>query len=343
MEPDFTQIQDMLTGTGKDIPRFAELVQQLLTDGEILSPIRILQLLLDYMKWDWGIYRIEFLQILGIAIGAAMLRGLTDHFRSRQVSETGFFVIYLLLFGILTAGFVGAWQIAVDTIGVVVNFLQALIPAYFLSVAFCTGSATALVFYQGILLAIGLVDMVILQLLLPLVNVYLVLMLVDQFQQEKSLNQIARLIRMVVIWGARTLFGMIIGIQTIQGMLLPLSDKLKRSLIYKAAEMLPGVGNAIGGTAETILSTGMLLKNAVGAAGLLFLGLLTLAPIVNLLIQCLLYRVSAGILQPVSDKRIIGSLESAAEAARLLLYLTGITILLFALAISVVAISTGVN
>ena len=243
----------------------------------------------------------------------------------------------------MTAGFVGAWQMAVDTIGLVVNFLQALIPAYFLSVAFCTGSATALVFYQGILLAIGLVDMVILHLLLPLVNVYLVLMLVDQFQQEKSLNQVARLIRMVVIWGARTLFGMIIGIQTIQGMLLPLSDKLKRSLVYKAAEMLPGVGNAIGGTAETILSTGMLFKNAVGVAGLLLLGLLTLAPMVNLLIQCLLHRVSAGILQPVSDKRIIGSLESAAEAARLLLYLTGITILLFALAISVVAISTGVN
>ena len=82
MEADFTQIQDMLTGTGKDIPRFAELVQQLLTDGEILSPIRILQMFLDYMKWDWGIYRIEFLQIIGIAIGAAMLRGLTDHFRS---------------------------------------------------------------------------------------------------------------------------------------------------------------------------------------------------------------------------------------------------------------------
>ena len=45
----------------------------------------------------------------------------------------------------------------------------------------------------------------------------------------------------------------------------------------------------------------------------------------------------------MSDTRIIGSLEAAAEASRLLLYLTGMTVLMFAVAVSLVAASTGIH
>lgn len=345
MEIDYGDIQtalDQITAGGKRMD-FGGMVAELMENGDILSAKGLLGVFGELLRADMSGYRSFFLQVIGIAVGAAMLKGLTEHFQDRQVGETGFFMTYLLLFAVLLSGFTLSYQLAAKTIGDVVTFMECLIPTYFLSVAFCTGSATSLIFYQGTLLAIGLVEMILQKLLLPLVNVYLVLKLTDYFTKEESLGELAELVHQVIRWGARTLFGLVAGIQTVQGLILPMSDKVKRSLLYKTAEMLPGVGNLVGGAAETVITTGMLLKNAIGVAGLLVLVSLILVPIGNLLCQYLICKLSAGVLQPISDKRITGSLSAAAQAARLLLYLTGLTALLFALAISVTAASTSIG
>ena len=337
MEIDYSEIQRTLdqaeSESGLD---FAGLVADLLGNGEALSAKGIIGLLWEHISLDLSGYGTIFLQIAGIAIGAAVLKSMTESFQNRQVSETGFFVTYLLFFAL-------SFEVAKKTIGWVVLFMQCLVPAYSLAVAFCTGSATSLMFYQGILLIISLVELVVLNILLPLVNVYLILMLVNRFSKEESLKQMADLVRQLVMWGAKTLFGLVIGIQMVQGLILPVSDKVKRSLLYKTAEMIPGIGNAVGGVTETVLGTGLLLKNAVGVAGLLVLILVCAAPFGKLLLEYIVCKLSAGVLQPISDKRIIGSLEAAAEASRLLLYLTGMTVLMFAVAVSLVAASTGIH
>jgi stage III sporulation protein AE len=344
MEIDYSEIQRTLdqaeSESGLD---FAGLVADLLGNGEALSAKGIIGLLWEHISLDLSGYGTIFLQIAGIAIGAAVLKSMTESFQNRQVSETGFFVTYLLLFAVLLSGFALSFEVAKKTIGWVVLFMQCLVPAYSLAVAFCTGSATSLMFYQGILLIISLVELVVLNILLPLVNVYLILMLVNRFSKEESLKQMADLVRQLVMWGAKTLFGLVIGIQMVQGLILPVSDKVKRSLLYKTAEMIPGIGNAVGGVTETVLGTGLLLKNAVGVAGLLVLILVCAAPFGKLLLEYIVCKLSAGVLQPISDKRIIGSLEAAAEASRLLLYLTGMTVLMFAVAVSLVAASTGIH
>ncbi len=344
MNIDYTEIQRTLDqaegGAGID---FSELVADLLGNGDALSAKGILGLLLEHISLNLSDYGALLLQIAGIAIGAAVLKGMTESFQNRQVSETGFFVTYLLLFAVLLSGFLLSFEIAKKTIGWVVWFMQCLVPAYSLAVAFCTGSATSLMFYQGILLLISLIELVVLKILLPFVNVYLILMLVNRFSREESLKQLADLVRQIVMWGAKTLFGLVIGIQVVQGMILPMSDKVKRSLLYKTAEVIPGIGNAIGGVTETVLSTGLLLKNAVGVAGLLVLVMVCAAPLSKLLLEYGVCKLSAGVLQPISDKRIVGSLSAAAEASRLLLYLTGMTVFMFVVAVALVAASTGIH
>ena len=343
MGEEFRQIQNALEETSKEIPGFFDLVNELLSSSEPLSLSRLLTVFLERIKWEWTSYENLFAQITAIVVGAALLKLLTDNFKTKQVGRTGFLITHILLFGILSSSFVVTWRVAESTIEQILQFLQALIPAYFLSVAFCTGSVTALAFYQGTLLAIGLVDMVILHLLLPLVYVYLTLLLINPFMKEQGVEQMADLVRLIIIWSSRTLFGLVMGIQIVQGLILPFTDKVKRSMLYKTAEMLPGVGRAISGVASTVLSTGMLLKNAIGVAGLVLLTALVFIPLGKLIIHFLLYKVVTGLWQPVADKRIIESLSASAEATRLLFYLTGMTILLFALAIILVAVSTGIS
>ena len=347
MDVDYSEIRRTLEtvaeqgGWGGEAPDFGSLITNLTTAGDSLSAEGLIGYLLDRVWIDWSGYRGVFLQIVGIAMGAAVLKGMTESFRNKQVSETGFFVAYLLLLITLLSGYTMAYRIAEQVMGWVVEFMQGLLPTYALAVAFCTGSTSSLLFYQGALLAIGLVEMVIVGVLLPLTQVYLVLMLIDPFVRENSLSQLGELIRQLILWGARTLFGVVVGIQVVQGMILPASDQVKRSLLYKTAEILPGVGNVIGSVTETVMGTGILVKNAVGVAGLLALIGLCMVPLGKLLLEYLVCKVAAGVCQPVSDKRIVEGMSVAAEASRLLLYLTGTVVLLFALTISLIAVSTG--
>lgn len=344
MGVDYGEIEKTLgeISGGQEAMGFGELVSELLGNGELLSAKGILGLLGELLHFDLSDYRSFFLQIIGIAIGAAVLKALTDSFRDKQVGETGFFVTYLLLMAVVLSGFALSYSVARGTVEAVAQFMKSLVPAYCLSVAFCTGSASSLVFYQGTLFIIGLVQIVILNILLPAVNIYLVLMLVNYFTNEETMGQLAELLRQLVLWGGKALLGLVIGIQTVQGMILPMSDKVKRSFLYQTAESLPGIGNLVGGVTETVLGTGMLLKNAIGVAGLILLVVLCAVPLGKLLCQFVVCKLSAGVLQPVSDKRIIKSLAAAGEAVRMLLYLTGVTVLLFGIAIAVVAVSTTV-
>ena len=57
-------------------------------------------------------------------------------FKNNQVSDTGYYVTYLLLFGLLISAFISTSLIATNVIGQILDFMKALVPSYFMSVAF---------------------------------------------------------------------------------------------------------------------------------------------------------------------------------------------------------------
>jgi stage III sporulation protein AE len=53
-------------------------------------------------------------------------------FKNNQVSETGYYITYLLLFGLLVSSFIMASKVAADTINSILDFMKALLPTYFM-------------------------------------------------------------------------------------------------------------------------------------------------------------------------------------------------------------------
>ena len=133
----------------------------------------------------------------------------------------------------------------------------------------------------------------------------------------------------------------VIGFQAIQGLIVPVADQVKRSTVFKASSALPGVGNAIGSVAETVIGAGILLKNAIGVAGLVVIIVICSIPMVQLTVVTLIYRFSSAALQPISDKRIIECISASAKSAEMLLQCVLVGAILFLLTITIVAISTG--
>jgi stage III sporulation protein AE len=219
--------------------------------------------------------------------------------------------------------------------------MKALVPAYFMSVAFCSGSLSSFTFYKVALILITLVDFIIIKVLIPMVNFYLIIVLANNLSKEDMLSKLAGLLELIIKWTLRSLLAAVIGFQAIQGLIVPVADQVKRSTVFKASSALPGVGNAIGSVAETVIGAGILLKNAIGVAGLVVIIVICSIPMVQLTVVTLIYRFSSAALQPISDKRIIECISASAKSAEMLLQCVLVGAILFLLTITIVAISTG--
>jgi stage III sporulation protein AE len=261
-------------------------------------------------------------------------------FKNNQVSETGYYVTYLLLFGLCISSFIVASGIAAATISALLNFMRALVPTYLMSIAFCTGATTSMIYYEAALGLITLVDVVLVKIVIPMINFYLVIMLVNNMSAEDTLSKLAGLFSSAISWLLKSLLALVVGFNAIQGLVVPVSDQVKRSAMMKASEAIPGIGDALGGVAETVLGAGILLKNAIGVAGLIVIISICAVPLIKLLIITVVYKVGGAALQPISDKRFIECISASAKSASMLLNAVFVGAVLFILSITIVAVTT---
>ena len=70
-------------------------------------------------------------QIVVLALIGALFSGFAGIFGSGHVSETGFYVVYLLTMTFLSASFFASIRIAADVTKELLGFMQVLLPAYF--------------------------------------------------------------------------------------------------------------------------------------------------------------------------------------------------------------------
>jgi stage III sporulation protein AE len=325
----------------EDAMDFGDYVGKLMSGEEAFSLSAIGNKLVQSISGEFKAHITTFGRLISIALIAAIFTNLSMAFKYHQVSETGYYVTYLLLFGLLISSFISASHIASTVIREVLDFMKALVPAYFMSVAFCSGSLSSFTFYKVALILITLVDFIIIKVLIPMVNFYLIIVLANNLSKEDMLSKLAGLLELIIKWTLRSLLAAVIGFQAIQGLIVPVADQVKRSTVFKASSALPGVGNAIGSVAETVIGAGILLKNAIGVAGLVVIIVICSIPMVQLTVVTLIYRFSSAALQPISDKRIIECISASAKSAEMLLQCVLVGAILFLLTITIVAISTG--
>jgi stage III sporulation protein AE len=278
--------------------------------------------------------------LISIAVIAAVFTNFSHAFQNSQIAETGFYIAYLLLFSILTVSFISAAKLAGNTLSAILEFMKVLIPSYFITVAFASGAAASMVYYQATLFLITFVDALLIHLVIPMINIFLIVSMANNLSKDDMLSKLSELISIVVKWMLKTLLAVVIGVNAIQGLILPVAESIKRSVFIKAAGSIPGVGNVLGSVTESIIGAGVLLKNAVGVAGVVVILIICAVPIIKLVVTVLIYRISCAAVQPISDKRMLNCVTASAEAAGLLLQTVFVGAVLFLLTITIVAATT---
>lgn len=320
---------------------FTELVEGLISGDVDLTFDLLKEFVTDQFFYELETSRSGLIHILLLVIIAAVFSNFSKMFKSTQVSEISFFMLYMMLITITLTNFRILAEAVTANLGRLLEFMKLLGPIYFLAVGISTGSSTSITFYQVVLLLIFLVEMLILNFLVPLAQLYLIMRILGEMSPELPLTKFSELLETIISWSLKTLMAGIIGLNLIQGLISPAIDTVKRSFLTKTGEALPIVGDVIGGTTEIVLGTAVLIKNGIGVAGMVLCFVICLAPLLQMAITTLLYQLVAALIQPISDKRMVNCVSSMADSNKVLLKILSTTMVLFLLTIAVVSSTTG--
>lgn len=299
------------------------------------------KLVADQLTYALKSSKENLVHILFLAIMAAVFKNFGHVFQNRQISDISFYILYLLVIALALNSFRAVVEWTEGGIESLTAFMGVFCPVYFLAVTIAKGSVTAGAFYNLVLFLIFLVELLVVKLLLPLVHVYMMLRILNFLSAEEYLSKFAELIETAVSWILKSLLAGVIGLNVMQSLINPAVDTVKRSVVTRGAEAIPVIGDAIGGMTEVVIGTAVLVKNGIGVTGAVICLSLCIYPLVQVGCIVLMYKLSAALLQPVSDKRIIGCVESVGDGCRLLMRIIFTTGFLFLLTIVAVSASMG--
>lgn len=278
------------------------------------------------------------LELVGIVLIGSIFVNLSNSFAGGFISENGFYITYMLMTSLLLTSFSMAYTITLAALDKVLVAVRLLVPAFLLVLQFVGHAATAGGTYNLVLIGIWLIQAVIIRLVLPLIEFYVIVSLVNNLQKEDSFSKLCELVQSLIKWILRTIIVVVIGLNVIKGLLEPQMDRIGKSAVNRALTAIPG--SVVSVLAGTYLACGMIIKNSIGVAGILILSGICLAPVIQLFLLMFTVRITTALIQPMGDKRYVDGTAALAHGIGMLMQALASALVLF---IITLAIMTGVT
>ena len=338
---DQTEVQNLDAAIRKLFPgeklQFRDLVDAVIRQDNTLSAGQVSSFVTDQFFYVLKINKPILSSILFLVLIAAVFSNFSEVFQNRQISQTAFFLVYLSIITVSIRAFQAAAADVQQGLENLIIFMRVLCPVYFVCMSVAVGSISAIAFYNLAIFLIFLVELVILKWIVPLIQIALLMEILNNLTEEEFLSKAAELLRLVITWSLKSLLALVTGIGFVERILSPAADQLKRSAWTKGVGMIPGIGDVVSGTTEVVLGSAVLLKNGVGIVGMLLVVGVIMIPVINMGILTLLYKGTAALIQPVSDKRIVEAISFTGEGYHMLLKTVLATAVLFMVTLAVAA------
>jgi len=275
------------------------------------------------IKKVWGgilnLFAKEFkhsIRILASVAVIAIISGILTNMQSgfgKNMQNISFFICYCAILGITLSAFSEAAGIGSRAVDDMVVFTNAIVPAMG-TLLIASGSLTSAALQPSILMAASIAGVIIKTIGIPLIYMSLALSLVSNMSDKYSVKNMADFLRKTALWfvsGSLTLFCAIIGITGFATGAL--DGVVGKTAKFAANTVIPVLGGILADAVDSVAGGALVIKNAAGAAGMLFVMLIMIFPIIKMGAIVLIYRLTAAVIQPVSDKRIVNSLSDMAN------------------------------
>jgi len=278
--------------------------------------------------------------IVILTIFAMLLQTLQSSFEQNSVSKIAFVISYLVMIIIAVNSFAAAIGFAKQAISSMIDFMVALIPLL-LTLLAAMGDVTSVALLHPLnVFMIHTVGALIYFFVFPLLFFSAVLHIVSAISDKYKVTHLANLLRRIGVGTLGIFVTVFLSVVTVEGSIGAVSDGITiRTAKYITGNFVPVVGRLFSDAAETVVGASLLVKNAVGLAGIVIIVMLCLFPALKILALAIIYNLSAAVMQPIGDNPMIACLTMigksmiyvfAALAAVGLMFFFSITIMIAA-------------
>ncbi|HHY09166.1 MAG TPA: stage III sporulation protein AE [Firmicutes bacterium] len=310
-----------LTGGGAGGPGLKQLLMVLL--GRFLHEIRL------------SLHLLRQLVVIGIL--AALLQRLSSSFGSKAVLDLAFAVCFLVMAYIGLQSFRLVLAMAESTVDNMVSFMHSLLPTLSALLMAVGGLTSATIFHPLLWALVSAIAWLVHYLLFPLILFGTAFSLVAQFAVDFPLSRLGGLFRQAVITLLGAFFIIFSGFMAVRGAIAPVADGISlRTAKYLTKTLVPLAGGMFADALEIVVGGSLLIKNGVGAFGLAVIMFLAATPLLKVWAVVLVYKVVAALLEPISDRRLVQTLNNLAVSLTLVFASLGTVAVMFVITISIV-------
>ncbi|MEA4895331.1 MAG: stage III sporulation protein AE [Oscillospiraceae bacterium] len=212
----------------------------------------------------------------------------------------------------------------VKTLTALSDFSKALLPVMCSAAASAGAITSASAKYAATALFMDILLTISVNIMLPLISLYLAAVIANAALPKDSLANVAKLLKWICTTGLTLLMTGFTAYLGMTGLISGKADEVATRLAKTAlGTALPVVGSIISDTAETLVAGAGIIRNAIGVFGFLAVAAICLTPFLSLGLHYLVYKGTAAFTEAMADKRLAELVSDVGAAFGMLLALVG--------------------
>ncbi len=275
--------------------------------------------------------------ILALGLLCTYLTNIQNSFGSKSVSDAAFFVCYMVIVGIASAAFfqvIGCGKTLVSNLSL---FMRTMAPVALVTLTASGAIISATSFELIFMGVIEIAELLLETVFIPLILITAALSMVNNLSQNLNAEKLVQFMNKTTKWGIGIVMTVFVGVMGLQGIVAGSADGLTVKVTkFAAGNLIPLVGGALSETVETVMNCSVVIKNAVGVAGIIMVVLIVAVPVIKVAACLIMFRLSAALLQPVCDKRIVKCISELADSMSAVFGLMMVVSVMFVIMITII-------
>ncbi len=278
---------------------------------------------------------LDFIPLLATIVAITVICSLVGSLKGKESSESigqiVNFVAFAVVVVIVSSTIIGLFTMSQNLINSISSQMQLLFPILLTLLASVGGVVSVGIFQP----AVGILSSVIVQvfsvLVMPMLIVIFIFSIVNSISSNIKLDKIISFFQSILKWLSGICFSVFLFVLMIQGIVAGSFDSVSiKAMKFALKSYVPILGGYLSDGFNVAMASSVLIKNAVGMVGLILLFASVIVPVLKIAVCILFLKLSAGILQPITESKVPDFLVSVSKLLNLLvMILLGIAFMYF--------------
>ncbi|MBQ3427601.1 MAG: stage III sporulation protein AE [Clostridia bacterium] len=275
--------------------------------------------------------------ILILALLSSTAGTLNSALGESSAGRAAFFGFFAAVSALALACFNTALSYGMGVITAMTDFMDKFTPVLVMLIFACCKPASAAVFEPVLSAAVYVVSVITHECMVPLTTFSAVLSVAGNIGDKTSISGFIKIVNSTNKWLMTFVITLFTGINAVYGFSVSSLDAVSAKTIkFAVGSLVPVVGGFLSDSVDTVMTSASLIKNSAGAAGIIIICGICLAPALKLGAMQLMLRLCAALAEPVADARISGMLWGMSEAVTAVFGTVILTAVIFAVNICII-------